>query len=219
MSLGDRVRTVVIHPRWAIEENAMIFRSCVWFSPFHPPIRVDVSPNVSRRVVFRDWAVKKSSDSGANFCQVVRIRAVVVDVPCSTSGSQKWNGARPSLMARAVVRIVHEILLDICVMSHWPSVQALVMLENRISVEAVACVRKYLVAASIARGWCCLAINGTMAKVLISNPVQARIQWLLEIVSNGPVIKLSVIIMCACGFISIGGILTDIFGVWARKLN
>lgn len=31
-----------IHPIWAIEEYARIFRSCVWFSPPHPPIRTDV---------------------------------------------------------------------------------------------------------------------------------------------------------------------------------
>lgn len=38
------------------------------------------------------------------------------------------------------------------VMSHCPVAHALVMLANRTSVEAVACTRKYLVAASIARG-------------------------------------------------------------------
>lgn len=79
-------------------------------------------------------------------------------------------------MAKAVVRIMQEVLLDICVISHCPSVQAFIILENKISVEAVACVRKYLVAASIARGWCCLAINGIIARVLISRPVHAKIQ-------------------------------------------
>lgn len=117
------------------------------------------------------------------------------------------------------MRIVHEILLDICVMSHWPSAHALIMLENRISDEAIACVRKYLVAASIARGWCCLAISGMIARVLISRPVHARIQWLLEIVSSGPIIRLVIMIVLAYGFISIGRILTNIFGVWAQELN
>lgn len=37
-------------------------------------------------------------------------------------------------------------------MSHCPVCHALVMLENRTRAEAAACVRKYLVAASIARG-------------------------------------------------------------------
>lgn len=37
-------------------------------------------------------------------------------------------------------------------MSHWPVAQALVMLEKRISAEAAACTRKYLIEASMARG-------------------------------------------------------------------
>lgn len=37
-------------------------------------------------------------------------------------------------------------------MSHCPVCHALVMLENRSSAEAVACTRKYLVVASMARG-------------------------------------------------------------------
>lgn len=31
----------VIHPMWAIDEYARIFRSCVWFSPPHPPMKID----------------------------------------------------------------------------------------------------------------------------------------------------------------------------------
>lgn len=25
------------HPRWAMDEKARTFRSCVWFRPIHPP--------------------------------------------------------------------------------------------------------------------------------------------------------------------------------------
>lgn len=45
---------------------------------------------------------------------------------------------------------------------------------------------KYLVVASIERGWCVLAINGIIAIVLISNPIQARIQLVLENVTSVP---------------------------------
>lgn len=38
-------------------------------------------------------------------------------------------------------------------MSHCPVDQALVMLENSTRAEATACTRKYLIAASMARGW------------------------------------------------------------------
>lgn len=43
--VGENCRIRIIHPRWAIEEYAKIFRSCVWFSPPQPPIRVDVRPS------------------------------------------------------------------------------------------------------------------------------------------------------------------------------
>ena len=61
-------------------------------------------------------------------------------------------------------------------MSHCPVCHALVMLENRTRAEAVACAKKYLVAASMARGWWDFEIRGKTARVLISSPVQAVIQ-------------------------------------------
>ena len=61
-------------------------------------------------------------------------------------------------------------------MFHSPVIQALVVLANRIKAAAVAWVRKYLVAASTARGWWCCVIKGIIARVLISRPIQARSQ-------------------------------------------
>jgi len=55
-------------------------------------------------------------------------------------------------------------------------IHALVVLANRIMAAAVACVRKYLVVASTARGWWCWVIKGIIARVLISSPIQARSQ-------------------------------------------
>lgn len=54
--------------------------------------------------------------------------------------------------------------------------QALVVLAKRIVAAAVACVRKYLVVASTARGWWWRAISGRIARVLISRPIQASSQ-------------------------------------------
>ena len=88
--------------------------------------------------------------------------------------------------------------------SHCPVDQALVMLENRISAEAVACTRKYLIAASIARGWWGFEIRGMIARVLISSPVQAITQWVLEIVIVVPRSRLRLEISVAWGFISRG---------------
>lgn len=42
--------------------------------------------------------------------------------------------------------------------------------------------------------------------MLISSPVHAIIQWLLDIVSSGPMIRLEVMIIFACGLISKGGV-------------
>lgn len=89
-------------------------------------------------------------------------------------------------------------------MSHCPVAHALVMLANRTNVEAVACTRKYLVAASIARGWWDFEMRGRMASVLISRPVQAVIQWLLESVMVVPRSRLVMKISFAWGFISRG---------------
>lgn len=50
------------------------------------------------------------------------------------------------------------------------------VVENRTSAAAVACVRKYFVVASTARGWWFRAMRGRMARVLISRPIQASSQ-------------------------------------------
>lgn len=88
--------------------------------------------------------------------------------------------------------------------SHCPVVQALDMLENKSRADAVACTRKYLIVASIARGWWGFEMKGTIARVLISNPVQAITQWLLEMVIVVPRSRLRAEIDIACGFISRG---------------
>lgn len=89
---------------------------------------------------------------GGNFMAVDSRRPVIREVPWRTSGNQKWNGTRPSFMAMAAVRIRQDVGCVSCVMSHCPVCHALVMLENRTKAEAAAWTRKYLVAASMARG-------------------------------------------------------------------
>lgn len=74
--------------------------------------------------------------------------------PWRTSGSQKCRGARPIFSARAIERSVADVWLVISVKPHWPVSQAFVVAANRRRAEAVACVRKYFVVASVARGWC-----------------------------------------------------------------
>lgn len=188
-----------------MEENARILRVCVWFSPIQPPNAVEARAMAVSIVGSSDLDVIRRRVSGGNFIRVESRRAVIRGDPCRTSGNQKWNGTRPSLIAIAAVSSRHEVGWLSCVMSHWPVAQALVMLENRSRAEAAACVRKYFVAASTARGWWDLEIRGIMASVLISRPVQARTQWLLEIVIVVPSMRLRARIGVAWGFISRGG--------------
>lgn len=57
-----------------------------------------------------------------------------------------------------------------------------------------------------------------MARVLISNPIQASSQCELANVIVVPSPRLNIIIESTYGFISKGRILTNMFGVWAREL-
>lgn len=47
-------RIATIHPMWAIDEYAIIFRVCVWFSPPQAPMRTDEIANVVVMVGFRN---------------------------------------------------------------------------------------------------------------------------------------------------------------------
>lgn len=49
------------------------------------------------------WSI---TDKGAIFCHVNKIIPEVSGTPCVTSGTQKWNGAIPNFMARAIVIII-----------------------------------------------------------------------------------------------------------------
>ena len=74
-------------------------------------------------------------------------------------------------------------------------------------------------AASTARGWCCWAMRGRIARVLISSPIQASSQWELANVMVVPSPRLNNRVAKMYGFISKGRGLTYIFGVWAQELN
>lgn len=79
-------------------------------------------------------------------------------------------------MARARVTSVTGMGCAICWMSHCPTSQELVALANINTAAAVAWATKYLAVASIARGWWCWARRGSIARVLISRPIQANSQ-------------------------------------------
>lgn len=137
---------------------------------------MDIVPRAVSSIGSTAWAIWIIRANGASFCQVDRINPVRRSSPCKTSGIQKCIGASPILSARAVMIIVLAMGLDILFMSHSPVIQAFVVLANMIIAAAVAWVKKYFVVASTARGWWCCAIRGMIARVLISNPIQASSQ-------------------------------------------
>lgn len=72
------------------------------------------------------------------------------------------------------------------------------------SIDAVACVMKYLVAASVDRGCDFIMIIGIIENMFISRPIQTSNQWELIMVITVPKIKVDIIIIKIKGFISTG---------------
>lgn len=141
---------------------------------------------------------------GASFCHVSKIRPEDRGMPCVTSGTQKWNGAIPSFIARAIVMIIEATGLDSFITVHWPENIRLIIIAIINSIEAVDWVRKYLVDASVARGVWVFIIMGIIASMFISNPIQINNQWELIITIMVPSIMVDKIIMEMIGFISMG---------------
>lgn len=88
--------------------------------PPQPPMiteRIDIDSSMSELML---GEMLYRIDSGASFCHVNRSRPDVRGMPWVTSGTQKWNGERPSFMVRARVRVVEAMELVMLVTDHWP---------------------------------------------------------------------------------------------------
>lgn len=72
------------------------------------------------------------------------------------------------------------------------------------SMDAVACVRKYLVEASVDRGLDRFIIIGIMASMFISKPIQTSSQCELVITMRVPRMMVDEIVINTRGFISTG---------------
>lgn len=64
---------MAIHPIFPIEENASIFRICVWFSPPHPPISTESTLAAKINLENRSSLMENRSIRGAIFCHVATI--------------------------------------------------------------------------------------------------------------------------------------------------
>lgn len=90
------------------------------------------------------------------------------------------------------------------VVTHSPVNHAFRVQVKINKAEAEAWMRKYFVAASIARGWGFLIIRGIIARALISRPNQASNKWWLVMVITDPVARLKEKISSAWGVIRKG---------------
>lgn len=132
------------------------------------------------------------------------MRPDVSEIPCVTSGTQKWNGVSPSFMARAEVMMMDAVGLKTFVIVHWLEYIRLMMIAIMRSMDAVAWVRKYLVEASMARGLYFFIRMGMMASRFISNPIQIISQCELIMTIIVPRKTVIRIIVRMRGFISTG---------------
>jgi hypothetical protein len=80
------------------------------------------------------------------------------------------------------------------VIDHWSESSRLITIAISSSIDAVACVMKYLVAASVDRGFPLLISRGMNANILISRPTHIISQWELIIVIIVPIIIVGKII-------------------------
>lgn len=125
-------------------------------------------------------------DKGASFCHVNRISPDISGIPWVTSGTQKWNGDSPSFIVRAIVIMIDAVGLINFMIDQWPVCNRLVIAAIMRSIDAVAWVRKYFVAASVDRGLCSFVNSGIMASIFISNPTQVMNQCELVITIRVP---------------------------------
>ena len=88
-ALWEYIEVIAIHPIFPIEENASIFRVCVWFRPPQPPARTDAILVTSTSLTNISSFMENRIIKGAIFCQVAIINPLKNGSPCRTSGSQK----------------------------------------------------------------------------------------------------------------------------------
>lgn len=103
-----------------------------------------------------------------------------------TSGTQKWKGVIPSFMVNAISIMGEDSELTVFIAVHCPEFIVLIIIAIIRIIDAVAWVRKYLVAASIGRGDVFLVRIGMIASMFISSPTQIKSQWELIIVRTVP---------------------------------
>ena len=130
------------------------------------------SPATTSNFVNTICVNENSMMRGAIFCQVAIINPCTKGRPCSTSGNQKWQGARPNLNASAALKHIAVTFLEGSRIDQDPASHACIRAPFSSSAALRACIRKYFILASIFRGANFEHKTGTKANVLISSPTQ-----------------------------------------------
>lgn len=121
---------------------------------------------------------------GAIFCHVNIIIEFIQFNPSITSGNQKWNGAAPIFVKIAVSIIMDEYFL----VFNISLLDSIMIIANMKTVEAIACVIKYFIAASDSILLFVFLIIGIIESRFTSNPIHILIQELDDITIIVPVI-------------------------------
>lgn len=161
-----------IQPIFPMEENASIFRICVWFNPPHPPTNTEIILAVKTSLVSVNSLIENTSIRGAIFCHVAIMSPLEKGSPWRTSGNQKWQGASPILKARAAATAREVTVLTGSSTDQDPVTHACISAPFSNRAALMAWIRKYFMVASIFRGENLEHSRGTRARVLVSNPTQ-----------------------------------------------
>jgi len=121
---------------------------------------------------------------GAIFCHVRIIKVCIHSDVWITWGSQKWKGAAPILIARAMEMVVLIIEIELDELFEKISIE-----EKIKRMDAMAWAMKYLMAVSVDWGFILFTMMGIKLIRLISNPNQQINQEEEEVAIKVPKIR------------------------------
>lgn len=105
---------------------------------------------------------------GAIFCHVNRIKLLNQFNPSITSGNQKWKGAAPIFVNNAELMIIIKYWFKLKKNDEFMDI---IIIINKINIEAKVWVKKYLIEASLEYIFLYIENKGIIEIILISNPI------------------------------------------------
>lgn len=149
---------------------------------------------------------------GAIFCHVSKIKLLNQFNPSITSGNQKWKGAAPIFVNNAELVIIIKYWFKLKKKDEFIDI---IIILNKINIEAKVWVKKYLIDASEEYIFLYIENNGITEIILISNPIHIPSQEYEEIEIKVPIIMVRKNINLYI-LIKKKRIRTFIYGVWTH---